>query len=336
MTSGDFFVSTGALPPLERMQRLVDTAHARFQPLTDGEVASYIPLLATADPDSFAIAMVSAAGDVVSAGDCDRHFSIQSLSKPFVLALVLEALGPDAVRPRLGVNATGMAFDSVIAIELGDSRATNPMVNAGAITAASLLPGTTPGAQWAFLLEGLSRFAGRPLQVDEAIYRSESETNLRNRGIAALLHSYGKLGTPPEVALATYTRQCALSVTVTDIAAMAATLANGGTNPLTGASVVRPETARQVLAVMAISGLYQRSGDWLFDIGLPGKSGVSGGILTAAPGKGGLGAWSPPLDAAGNSVRGKAVTRYLSEALGLNLFASVPAEPSQGDDHGLR
>jgi glutaminase len=336
MTSGDFFVSTGALPPLERMQRLVDSAHARFQPLTDGDIATYIPRLATADPNAFAVAMVSAAGDVVSAGDCDRAFSIQSLSKPFVLALILEALGPDAVRARLGVNATGMAFDSVIAIELGDTRATNPMVNAGAITAASLLPGTTPGAQWAFLARGLSRFAGRPLEVDNAVYRSESETNLRNRGIAALLHSYGKLGTPPDIALDTYTRQCALAVTVTDIAAMAATLANGGTNPLTGEPVVSPQTARQVLAVMAIAGLYQRSGDWLFDIGLPGKSGVSGGILTAAPGKGGLGAWSPPLDAAGNSVRGKAVTRHLSEALGLNLFASVPASPPRGEDQGRR
>jgi glutaminase len=203
------------------------------------------------------------------------------------------------------------------------------MVNAGAIATASLLPGATSESRWAFLADGLARFAGRPLQIDQQVYRSESESNLRNRGIAALLHSYGKLGAPPEIALDLYTRQCALSVTVTDLAVMAATLANGGVNPVTREAVVDPGVARRVLAVLAISGLYQRSGDWLFDIGLPGKSGVSGGILTVAPGKGGLGAWSPPLDSAGNSVRGKAVTRHLSEALGLNLFASTPA--STGD-----
>lgn len=318
------FVSTGRMPPVSRAQALVEDVYRRFRHVEDGRVASYIPALAAADPAGFGIALAGVDGSVVTAGDCETRFSIQSLSKPFVFALVMAEIGPEAARAKLGVNATGMAFDSVIAIELGDVRATNPMVNAGAIATASLLPGDTPEAKWSFLLDGLSRFAGRPLVVDEMVYRSESETNLRNRGIAALLNSYGKLGTAPEVALDLYTRQCALSVTVADLARMAAVLGNGGVQPLNARRVLPAEVARKVLAVMTISGLYERSGDWLFDIGLPGKSGVSGGILTVAPGKGGLGAWSPPLDAAGNSVRGKAAVRYLSDALGLNLFASMP------------
>jgi glutaminase len=312
------------------MQALVDDAHHRFAALSDGEVASYIPALANADPAGFGVAMVATDGSSVTAGDCAQRFSIQSISKPFAFALVMQAIGPEAARQRLGVNATGMAFDSVIALELGDVRATNPMVNAGAIATVSLLPGATAEAQWAFLADGLARFAGRVLSVDAEVYASESASNLRNRGIAALLHSYGKLGADPDVALDLYTRQCALSVTVTDLAVMAATLANGGVNPVTGAHVVDALIAKRVLAVLATSGLYERSGDWLFDIGLPGKSGVSGGILTAAPGKGGLGAWSPPLDSAGNSVRGKAVTRHLSDLLGLNLFASQPAATEGG------
>ncbi len=324
------FVSTGALPPRDRMQALVDAALDRFAALGDGRVADYIPALGRADPKGFGIAVVGSSGDAVTAGDCHQRFSIQSISKPFVFALIVQAIGAEAARAKLGVNATGMAFDSVIAIELGDVRATNPMVNAGAIAAASLLPGDTADAKWGFLVEGLSRFAGRTLEVDAEVYESESATNLRNRGIAALLHSYGKLGIEPEAALDIYTRQCALSVTVMDLAAMAATLANGGVNPVTRAHVVEADVARRVLAVLTVSGLYERSGDWLFDIGLPGKSGVSGGILSAAPGKGGMGAWSPPLDSAGNSVRGKAVTRFLSDALGLNLFASQPAAVDGG------
>lgn len=319
------FVSTGALPVRARIQGLLDTALARFSGLSEGSVASYLPALALADPAGFGIALATTGGAVVRAGQCDRLFSMQSLSKPFAFALLADAIGLERARAELGVNATGMGFDSVIAVELGERQLTNPMVNAGAIATASLLPGDTAAARWDFLIAGLSRFAGRPLAVDETVYRSETATNRRNRGIAMLLDSYGRLGTAPDEALDRYTRQCAIAVTVADIATMAGTLANGGVNPVTGERAVSPEVVKRVLAVLCIAGQYQRSGDWLFDIGLPGKSGVAGGVITMAPGKGGLGVWSPPLDRAGTSVRGKAVTRFLSDALGLNLFASQPA-----------
>jgi glutaminase len=174
---------------------------------------------------------------------------------------------------------------------------------------------------------GLAAFAGRPLDLDEDVYASEAATNRRNRGVAHLLRSYGRMYFDPDEATDVYTRLCSLAVTARDLAVMGATLADGGVNPVTGRRVVSAATARAVLAVLATAGLYERSGDWLFDIGLPGKSGVSGGIVTMAPGKGGLGTFSPPLDRAGNSVRGVLVTRHLSQALGLDVFASRPGVP---------
>lgn len=201
----------------------------------------------------------------------------------------------------------------------------NPMVNAGAMATTSLVPGATPDERWEFVRRGLSHFAGRPLEVDEAVYESESRTNLRNQGIAHLLESYGRLYADPDETTDLYTRQCSLLVTSDDLAAMGATLANGGVNPLTGQQVIAPFNCKHVLAAMATAGLYEHSGDWLYEVGLPGKSGVSGGIVTISPGKGGFGTFSPPLDGAGNSVRGQRATRYVSEKLGLNIFASKPA-----------
>ena len=199
----------------------------------------------------------------------------------------------------------------------------NPMVNAGAIATTSLIPGATAEEKWQHIEEGLSRFAGRTLAVDAEVYASESATNLRNQGIAHLLDGYGRLYADPDEATDIYTRQCSLNVTVTDLAVMGATLADGGVNPRDRRRVIDEQHCKHVLAVLATAGLYERTGDWLFDIGLPGKSGVSGGIVTISPGKGGLAVFSPPLDPAGNSVRGQLVTRYLSEAAGLNLFAST-------------
>ena len=201
----------------------------------------------------------------------------------------------------------------------------NPLVNAGAIAATSLLAGDTAEEKWETVRTGLSLFAGRELTMSTEVYESESATNMRNRGIAQLLESYGRLYFDPEEATDVYTRQCSLEVTARDLAVMAATLSNGGMNPVTGVQVLAPGVCRRVLAVMAIAGLYELSGDWLYEIGMPGKSGVSGGIVTVSPGKGGLATYSPPLDAAGNSVRGQLATKYLAERLGLNLFASEPA-----------
>jgi glutaminase len=313
-----------ALPQHDTVRDLVEHAHARYLLVGDGVVADYIPALAEASPDWFGICVVGIHGRVFGVGDCDRSFSIQSVSKPFVFALVCEALGPEAARATLGVNGTGLPFNSVMAIELNAGRPMNPMVNAGAMATASVVPGADVEARWAHVRDGLSAFAGRPLEIDEAVYASESATNRRNRGIAHLLDGYGHLHADPVETVDRYTRQCSLLVTATDLAVMGATLAGGGVNPVTGVRVVSLATCQRVLAVLATAGLYEQSGDWLYDCGLPGKSGVSGGVVTIAPGKGGVGVYSPPLDPAGNSVRGRLVTHYLSDALGLNLFTSAP------------
>jgi glutaminase len=215
-----------------------------------------------------------------------------------------------------------------MAVEMNPQRTMNPMVNAGAIATTSLVPGDTPEEKWAFVRRGLSAFAGRPLDVDDEVYESEAATNRRNQGIAHLLHGYGRLTFDPEAATDVYTRQCSLVVTAEDLAVMGATLADGGVNPRTRERVIAAEHCPKVLAVMATAGLYERSGEWMYEIGLPGKSGVSGGIVTVSPGKGGLGTFSPRLDAAGNSVRGALLTRQLSVDLGLNIYASTAVDES--------
>lgn len=320
-----WLVSTGHLPPGERVQALVVEAHRRCRVLEGGQVADYIPALAQASPDLFGVCVASVDGGTFAVGDAGHEFSIQSISKPFVFALVCQAIGHDAARHELGVNNTGMPFDSVLAIELGEHRTMNAMVNAGALAATSLVPGATAAEKWRHIHDGLSRFAGRPLPMDHHVYESEAATNRRNRGIAHLLDGYGQLHFDPDATTDVYTRQCSLTVTARDLAVMAATLADGGVNPVTGERVVDAEHCTGTLAVLATAGLYERSGEWLYEIGLPGKSGVSGGTITISPGKGGLGTYSPRLDRAGNSVRGQAATRLLSQALGLNLFASAPA-----------
>lgn len=319
------FVSTGSLPSRDEIRALVETAYVRFRGERSGQVADYIPALAEADASAFGLCVANTRGEAFALGDADQPFSIQSVSKPFVFALVCEALGPDEAATRLGVDATGLPFNSIMAVELHKDRTTNPMVNSGAIATTSLMPGASAEDRWANVRLGLSRFAGRDLALDQRVYDSEAAHNQRNAGLAHLLRGYGRMYCDPDEATDVYTRQCSLLVTARDLAAMGATLAGGGVHPLTGERVVSADTCRRVLAVMATAGLYERSGAWLYDVGLPGKSGVSGGIVTVSPGKGAVASWSPPLDAAGNSVRGQLVTRFLSEHLGLNLFISAPA-----------
>ncbi|MDM7829935.1 glutaminase A [Cellulomonas edaphi] len=327
--TGEVIVSTGELPDRDRVRGFVDDAHARFAGVDDGFVADYIPALAAADRHLFGLSMVAADGVSHDVGDAHHPFSIQSISKAFVYALVCQELGHEAVLDRIGVDGTGLPFDSVMALELNAGATMNPMVNAGALATTSLLPGATSVDKWEVLVSGLSAFAGRRLVVDEEVYASEAATNQRNQAIARLLQSYGTIYADPTETTDIYTRQCSLLVTAHDLAVMAATLADGGVNPVTRERVVDAAVCRAVLAALATSGLYEQSGRWLATIGLPGKSGVSGGIITVAPGKGGLATFSPPLDAAGNSVRGRLATRYLSQALGLNIFASAPHP-----DHG--
>ena len=299
-------------------------AHARFQSNDEGRVADYIPALAQVPSQRFGVCLAGVSGQCFTAGDADAQFTIQSISTPFVFALICQTIGEDEARLRLGVNSTGPPFNSVIAVERAGDGLTNPMVNAGAIATTSLAPGATAAAQWQFIQDGLTRFAGRTLTLDEAVYQSEAAANQRNTGIAKLLQSYDRIYSDPVEATDIYTRQCALRVTARDLALMSATLANGGVNPLTSEPVIAPSLCQHILAVMVTAGLYETSGDWLYEIGLPGKSGVSGGLITVAPGKGGLATFAPLLDAAGNSIKGQLTARFLSQQLGLNLFASRP------------
>jgi len=222
------------------------------------------------------------------------------------------------------VNATGLAFNSLEGIERDPEGRTNPMVNSGAIATTSLVPGASLEAKWAFVHDGLSRFAGRPLPLNDEVYASASETNFRNQSIARLLQSYGRIYMDPAAAVDLYTKQCSLNVSARDLAVMGATLADGGVNPLTKERVVDAAVCHYALAVMLTAGMYETSGEWLYDIGLPGKSGIGGGIVTVSPGKGGLGTFAPPLDGAGNSVKGQLVAKFLSQRLGLDLLVSEP------------
>ena len=293
----------------------------------DGEVASYIPELAAADPDRFAVALVTVDGARYDAGDSLETFTIQSISKPFTFGAALEELGDDAVRERVGVEPTGDAFNS---ITLDPVRGTpsNPMVNAGAITCSGLVAEQHPEDPTAHVVSMMSGYAGRPLVVDRDVSASESATGHRNRAIAHLLRGADVLRVDPELALQTYFDQCSVLVDCRDLAAMAATLANGGVNPLTGQRVASGTTVRSVLSVMATCGMYDGAGEWLYEIGLPAKSGVAGGIIAVQPGQFGIAVFSPRLDRHGNSFRGVQVCEDLSTELDLHVVQSGAHPPS--------
>jgi glutaminase len=316
-------VSTGRFPHPDVVRGALAEAHERFRNIAEGEPSSVYPALARVPSELFGIVVAGVGGETHAVGDAEHEFTIMSVSKPFVFARVCEAVGAGEVRRNVGVNATGRAFDSLEPIERSPDGTTNPMVNSGALATTSLAPGATPAARWEFLQDTLSRFAGRSLGLDEEVYASASATNARNQGIARLLQSRGRLFLDPAEAVDLYTRQCSLKVSARDLAVMGATLANGGRNPVTKERVVDADACHCALAVMATAGMYETSGDWLFDVGLPGKSGIGGGIVTVSPGKGGLGTFAPPLDAAGNSVKGQLVARFLSVRLGMDLLVSA-------------
>lgn len=320
----DVYVSTGHLPSQDRVAALLAEAHERFERNAEGRNSEVYPALADVPRELFGIAIVETSGVTYEAGDAEYEFAIMSVAKPFVFALVCDVVGVQAVREKVGVNATGLPFNSLAAIERSLDGRTNPMVNAGAIATASLAPGASLEAKWEFIQAGLSRFAGEELRLDDEVLASASESNDRNQSIARLLQDYGRIYMDPTEAVALYTRECALGVSAASLAVMGATLADGGVNPLTGERVIAADVCHYVLAVMVTAGLYETSGDWLYDIGLPGKSGIGGGIVTVSPGKGGLGTFAPPLDGAGNSVKGQLVAKFLSQRLGLDLFASEP------------
>lgn len=302
----------------------VRAAYDKYRSLTEGKNADYIPALAKVPSNYFGIAVVTPQGGVSTAGDITPTFSIQSISKVFTMALVFRESGEATIENAVGVDATGQVFNSIVAVEQARGKEMNPLVNPGAIATTGLVKGSSATEVWNKIIGIHSDFAGRKLDVDQEVYKSEGATNQRNRAISMLMSAYERFPGDPAQAVDLYTRQCSIAVTAKDLGAMAATLANGGRNPITKKQVVDAKLVPGILAVMATAGLYDDSGKWLFRTGLPGKSGVGGGLIAVSPGKFGVGTFAPPLDAAGNSVRGQRAITDISAALGGNPYASRP------------
>lgn len=302
------------------IQVYLDDLRVRLASTHEGELANYIPELSKANPDWFGISIVTMDGVAYSTGDSEQKFTIQSISKPFVYAAALADRGVDFVMQKVGVEPSGDAFNS-ISLNPKTGAPLNPMINAGAIATASLVQGETTGKQWERIVDSISTFAGRKLCLDEDVYRSESETGFRNRAIAWMLKNFGIIDGEPMASLENYFRQCSLLVDCRDLAYMAATLANGGVHPVTGERALPVEHVERVLSVMATCGMYDFAGSWLYEIGMPAKSGVGGGIIAVLPGRFGIGIFSPRLDPKGNSVRGIRVCQHLSRDFGLHVFS---------------
>jgi glutaminase len=309
-------------------QTAVNNAFNQFKTLKEGKNADYIPALAKVDPNLFGIALITADGKVYTAGDIKTEVSIQSISKVFTMAQVIQEQGLDSIEKRIGVDATGARFNSIIAIEgvrtvVGTGAPEmNPLVNPGAISSTSMVTGANADAVWKKIIGTYSDFAGRPLTVLQDVYKSESDSNQRNQAIGALMLAYGYIKSNWPQAVDLYTRQCSVGVNAKDLAMMAATLATGGKNPATGKQVIDANKVPGILAVMATAGLYDDSGKWLYHTGLPAKSGVGGGLIAVSPGKFGIAVVSPPLDDAGNSVRAQRAIAAISNALGGNPYTA--------------
>ena len=308
------------------LQRYLAALHEKYRAMDDGTVTTYIPELAKAAPNWFGICVVTTDGYVYAVGDSEVPFTIQSVSKPAVYAAALTDRGRAAVVRKVGVEPSGEAFNS-ISLDPQTGAPLNPMINAGAIATTGLVAGTTAAQQWERIVEVISNFCGRPVTVDEAVYRSESESGFRNRAIAWMLKNFDVIDGDPMPVLENYFRQCSIQVTCRDLAFMAATLANSGVHPLTGKRTVPADEVQSVLSIMATCGMYDYAGSWLYEVGLPAKSGVSGGVIAVMPGRFGLAIFSPRLDENGNSVRGIAVCQQMSREFGLHVFG-VSVSPS--------
>ena len=302
------------------LQQLVNDVHKQFASHNEGKNPDYIPALAAVDSDLFAISIVTADGKKYSAGDKDHSFSIQSIAKAFNLAALMNQQGDQVVVDKIGVNATGLPFSSIMAIELNEERSVNPLVNAGAIATVSLIKAKNAKQKWSIIESNLENFTGTDLKVQKDIYKSETDTNVKNQSIARLLSNYGRLYDDIEESVDLYTRMCSVGVNTEELAIMGATYANAGINPMTKKEAVKAENVPKLLAVMATSGLYDDSGLWLYKVGLPAKSGVGGGIIAVMPGKYGIAAFSPPVDAAGNSVRAQLAIEEIAKRLNANVF----------------
>jgi glutaminase len=310
------------MPSPEAIERAVKKAYDSAKGDNSGKNADYIPVLAKVPSDLFGIAVVTVDGKLYKAGDVEHPFSIQSCSKVFTLCHVMQESGDKVILDKIGVEPTGEKFNSIQAIEEGDGRADNPLVNAGAIATVSLVKATTPQERWDKILNTYNKFAGEKLKLIDEVYKSEAETNFRNRGIANVLFNSEHLYAEPLECTDVYTKQCSVGVTARQLAVMGATLANNGVNPMTKEPCIDPQYIPKVLAVMMSCGFYDESGTWTWGAGLPAKTGVGGGIVAVAPGKMAIVGFSPRLNEAGNSVRGAKAILSIDQDLGLNVLGT--------------
>ena len=308
-------------PRKQQVQAIVDEAYSKFKGDTRGKNADYIPVLAKVDSNLFGIAVVSTDNQVVTAGDVKTAFSIQSIAKVFSLALAMEEQGADKVFEKIGSEPTGRAFNSPVAVVDMPTHTANPLVNAGAIATVSLISGKTPQEKWNKILNFYGRVAGEKLALIDEVYKSEAATNTGNKALSYLLAKYDRIYSDPFQSVDVYTKECSVGVNALQLAKMGATLANNGMNPATGQQVVKRENVAEILSAMMMAGLYDGSGGWAWHVGLPAKSGVGGGLVAVMPGKGAIAVFAPPLDEAGNSVKGQEVIQYVANRLDLNLFS---------------
>jgi len=308
-------------PKRELVESAVSEAYTKFAGDTRGKNADYIPVLAQVDPKLFGIAIVTTDNQTLTMGDVKHPFSIQSISKVFTLALAMEELGADKVFDKVGSEPTGRAFNSPIAVVDMQTHTGNPFVNAGAIATTSLISGKDATEKWNKILDFYSRVAGEKLTLIDEVYKSEAATNTGNKALSYLLAKYDRIYADPFESVDIYTKQCSVGVNALQLARMGATLANNGKNPATGEQVIKAEDVPHILSTMTMAGLYDGSGGWAWHVGLPAKSGVGGGIVAIAPGKGAIAVFAPPLDEAGNSVKAQEVIELVARRLNYNLFS---------------
>ncbi len=306
----------------EQLQRVVKEAYDKFKDVTEGAPADYIPELAKVPADLFGVAIVTAHGEVYTAGDVDYAFSIQSVSKPFTAALVMQQQGSDAIAEKIGVEPTGQKFNSILATQVIPQVSVNPLVNSGAIASVSMVQAKTAKERFDTILDFFDRLSGARLKVLEDVYTSEAATNQRNRAHAYILAASDRIYSDPMEAVDVYTRQCSIGVTAKQLGVMGATLANSGVNPVTNRRVLEAKYVPRVLAIMMMAGFYNESGMWAYTAGLPAKTGVGGGIVAVVPGSMAIVGFSPRVNDAGNSVRATKAIEYITDQLGVNLFGS--------------
>jgi glutaminase len=308
-------------PRREVVEAVVKEAYEKFRSDTGGKNADYIPYLAQVNSKLFGVAIVTTDNQVLTLGDVNYSFSIQSISKVFTLALAMEELGPDKIFEKIGSEPTGRPFNSVLAVVDVPTHTGNPLVNAGAIATTSLISGQDAAGKWNKILTFYGKVAGDKLSLIDEVYKSEAATNAGNKALAMLLAKYDRIYADPFDSVDIYTKQCSVGVTAIQLARMGATLANNGVNPATGEQVIKREDVPHILATMTMAGLYDGSGGWAWHVGLPAKSGVGGGIVAIAPGKGAIAVFAPPLDEAGNSVKAQEVIDYVAQKLNYNLYS---------------